>query len=99
MVLSIAFFGLLFSVLLFMYDKIKDGSLNYPNEEKDYDFTEDSEDAYRTNINPAFNSSVGKSSHADKDSFMHIYRNSSFFQNTLEDDEDKEGDYDKMFKV
>lgn len=28
---------------------------------------------------------------------MNIYRNSSFFQNTLEDEEDKDGDFDKMF--
>ena len=28
---------------------------------------------------------------------MHIYRNGSFYQQTLEDEEDKDGDYDKIF--
>lgn len=52
MVLSIAFFALLFSILLFIFDKLKGGKLNCNNIENEYNFTEDSEDPYRTDINP-----------------------------------------------
>jgi len=37
---------LLFALMLFAYDKLRGNKLNFPIEEDDYDFTEDSSDPY-----------------------------------------------------
>jgi hypothetical protein len=79
LILAIAFFGLLITVILYLFDMTRNGTLNGPREENDDVFTDHSSDPYQTTINPGLNTSMSNHSEAGNSSFFKVYRNSSFF--------------------
>lgn len=97
MVLGVAFLSFLLAVMLVLFDKQRKDMLNANNNEQEYCFTEDSSEPYQTHIDPKCNSSIGKTSEING-SFLQVYRNQSFHLTTLEDDDEKGADFDKVFK-
>jgi hypothetical protein len=69
LVFAIAFFGLLLTLILFIFDKSRSDTLNGPRQDFD-DISSHSSDIYHTNIDPKLNTSM---SDAGNSSFFRVY--------------------------